>query len=84
MVVDAGGVCIVGATVQVVGGQGIGPGVVQDADCDAWSYSGGVLFGNLVPGVEMTIRATTPGGRVQEKTVVPTLGSYTVTLFTPN
>jgi hypothetical protein len=83
MVVDPTGVCIEAATVQVVSGQGVGPSVVQDAECDAWSSSGGILFDNLTPGVEMTIRATTPSGRVQEQTVLPSVGSYSVTLFTP-
>ncbi|PYP78240.1 MAG: hypothetical protein DMD35_11960 [Gemmatimonadetes bacterium] len=83
MVIDGTGVCIDDATVQVVGGQSVGPSVVQDANCDAWSYDGGVLFQNLTPGVEMTIRATTPSGRVQEKTVMPAVGVYSVTLFSP-
>jgi hypothetical protein len=83
MVVDPSGLCIDDATVQVVSGQRVGPSVVQDADCDAWGYGGGVLFEDLTPGIEMTIRATAPSGRFEEKTVMPSVGWYTATLFTP-
>ena len=83
MVIEPTGECIDGATVQVVSGQRVGAAVVQDAQCDAWSYGGGVLFEGLTPDVEMTIRAAAPNGRVEEKTVIPALGSYSVTLFKP-
>ena len=52
MVVDEGGACIAGATVQVVSGQAVGQSTTQITPCDAWSYGGGVTFHGLTPGVE--------------------------------
>ena len=70
MVVDPSGICIAGATIQVVSGPGAGQTFVQDSDCDAWAYSGGVWFGNLVSGVTMTLRASAVGYNAMEKTAV--------------
>jgi len=81
MVVTHGGVCIAGASVEVVRGQRVGPSVVQDTPCDAWSYDGGVMFRDLAPGVEMTLRATAPGYVTKEKTVSPTSGPQQSFLF---
>jgi hypothetical protein len=83
MVIEPTGECIDRATVQVISGQRVGPAVVQDAECDAWSYGGGVLFMDLTPEVAMAIRATAPDGRVEEKTVMPTVGWYEATTFKP-
>ena len=60
MVVDQGGACIPGATIQVVAGQHVGEPITQEP-CDAWAYSGGVEYDNLTAGVPMTLRATAPG-----------------------
>jgi hypothetical protein len=84
MVVDGSGVCIVGATVQVVSGQGLGQSMRQTTPCDAWSYDGGVMFRDLTPGVEMTLRASASGYDAQEKTVAPSLGGQMAVLFTPS
>ena len=84
MVVDESGVCIVGATVQVVHGQGVGQSITQVTPCDAWSYDGGVMFRDLTPDVEMTLRASAPGYAAQEKTVVPSLGGQMAVLFVPS
>jgi len=84
MVVDESGVCIVGATVQVVNGQGVGQSNTQVTPCDAWSYDGGVMFRDLTPDVEMTLRASAPGYAAQEKTVVPSLGGQMAVLFVPS
>jgi hypothetical protein len=46
MVVDERGGCIVGATVEVVRGQGLGQSITQTTPCDAWGYSGGFVFNN--------------------------------------
>ena len=45
MVVDGTGMCIVGASVQVVRGHGLGQSITQTTPCDAWAYDGGVVFG---------------------------------------
>ena len=84
MVIDETGVCIVGATVQVVRGQGLGQSMTQITPCDAWSYDGGVMFRDLTPGVEMTLRASASGYAAQEKTVVPSLGGQVAVLFAPS
>jgi hypothetical protein len=84
MVVRSGGVCIAGASIQVVRGQREGTSVVQDTPCDAWGYSGGVMFTDLTPGVEMTLRATAPGYEAEEKTVSPTSGPQQALLFHPS
>jgi hypothetical protein len=81
MVVDEAGLCIVGATIEVV--DGAGHAVTQTTPCDAWAYDGGVVFRDLTPGVEMTLRASASGYAAQEKTVVPSLGPQMAVLFTP-
>ena len=84
MVVDETGVCIVGATVQVVRGQGVGQGITQTTPCDAWAYDGGVVFRDLTPGVEMTLRASASGYAALERTVVPSLGPQMAVLLAPS
>ena len=65
---DAGG-CIPGATIQVLAGPGAGATIVQDTQCNAWGYGGGVWFFNL-PGVVMTLRASADGYCPMTKTAV--------------
>ena len=84
MVVDENGVCIAGATVQVVRGQDLGQDITQTTPCDAWSYDGGVVFRDLTPGVEMTLRGSASGYAAQERTVVPSLGGQMAVLFAPS
>jgi hypothetical protein len=84
MVVDTTGVCIVGATVEVVRGQGLGQTITQTTPCDVWAYEGGVLFKDLIPGVEMTLRASASGYASQERTVVPSSGPQMALLFAPS
>jgi hypothetical protein len=74
MVINETGACIVGATVQVVRGQGLGQSITQTTPCDAWGYDGGVIFKDLTPGVEITIRASASGYAAQERTVFPSAG----------
>jgi len=67
------GNCVEGATVEVVSGQSLGQKVTQSTPCDHWGDApdGGFLFKDLTPGVAMTLRASAPGWRTQEKVVVP-------------
>ena len=81
LVVTESGVCIVGATVEVVRGQGLGQSITQTTPCDAWGYSGGFVFSNLSPGVEMTLRAGAPGYASQEMTVTPSTFPHAAVLF---
>jgi hypothetical protein len=74
VVVQDSGQCIVGATVQSIAGQAVGQSQTQKAACDVWSGDGDVFFLHLQPGVEMTLRASAPGYRSQEKVVSPTAG----------
>src|SRR5215213_7541609 len=61
LVAHDSGVCIVGATVQVVAGQAIGQSGAQTEPCDVWGYGGGVSFSHLKLGVKMTLRASASG-----------------------
>src|SRR5215510_4797657 len=81
MVVRPSGACIEDAMVEVVCGQAKGQSVMQETPCDAWSYDGGFVLRNLVPGVEMTLRASAPGWSTEEQTVVPHLGWQTAVLI---
>jgi hypothetical protein len=76
MAVDASGICIVGATVEVIGGQRVGTIVTQPGACDAWWFAE-IEFAGLTPGVEMTLRASAPGYSSQVVTVIPTSGPQT-------
>jgi hypothetical protein len=83
-VVDESGVCIDGATIQVVRGQRLGPSITQETPCNAWSVEGGVFFRDLTPGVEMTLRASASGRVALETTVIPTSGPIRAILLTPS
>jgi hypothetical protein len=80
-VVDGSGVCIDGGTVEVVGGQRLGERISQETPCSAWDYSGGFVFRDLTPGVEMVIRASAPGYAPLVKSVTPYSGGQTAFLF---
>ena len=82
MVIDNSGACIPGGTVEVVAGQGFGQRLAQ-APCDAWSHDGGVVFRDLTPGRQMTMRASAPGYDSEEKIVVPRLGPQMAIVFEP-
>jgi hypothetical protein len=50
MVIDSTGVCVVGATVEVVRGQGLGQSLTQTTPCDAWGDRG--TTGSLLDAVQ--------------------------------
>jgi hypothetical protein len=81
LVVDPSGVCIDGATVQVVGGQSIGTTMTQIGPCGAWDYGNEILLTGLTPGVEMTLLVSAPGYEPRTTTVIPTLGPQTAVLL---
>jgi hypothetical protein len=83
MVIDEAGVCIEGATLEVVSGQALGRRVTQATPCGAWDYNGGFTFDDLVAGVEMTLRAAASGYTPQEKTIMPSPGAQIAVLLTP-
>ena len=83
-VVDETGVCIDGATIQVVSGQRAGLSVPQTTPCTVWDYEGGVEIKDLAAGVAMTLRATMPGWIPLEKTVVPGEATEQAVIFAPS
>jgi hypothetical protein len=60
-VVDVSGVCIAGATIEVVGGATNGAKTIQKTPCDAWSYSGGFAFTGVATDGSVKLRATAAG-----------------------
>jgi len=83
MVVDQTGVCIPGATIQVVAGQDVGEPITQETPCDAWAYSGGVEYHKLNAGARMTLRAAAPGYAAEDTTVTPGSGPLSAIIFAP-
>ena len=79
-VLKSSGLCIDGATVQIVRGQASSQSITQTTPCDAWSYGGGFTFENVTAGVEVTIRASATGYATKEMTLIPTSGWITVVL----
>lgn len=83
-VVTPSGECIEGATVEVVGGEGlVGQKVAQRTPCDPVRSAGGfvinidkVFFGSL----PITVRASAPGWHSQERTMDYTLEATRITL----
>jgi hypothetical protein len=71
IVVTPSGICIEGATVEVVGGPVLlGQKATQTTPCDLTRFSGGFMFDEAVPAaIEMTLRASAPGYVSQEQTV---------------
>ena len=72
------GICVEGATIQIVGAQGAGEAIPQKTPCDAWGYDGGLLLNDLTPGVEVTLRAAATGYTPREMSFLPfsTTGQY--------
>lgn len=74
---DVSGVCIPGARVEIVRGQGLGRSLTQSLlakACDWWEPNNDVYFRDLNVGEELTLRASAPGFAAWDKTVVPTPG----------
>ena len=70
-VIDHGGACLTGATVEIVSGPAAGRRVAQTTPCNVWGETNGFVLDNLTAGVELTIRAVAPGYQVAERTVSP-------------
>ena len=72
MVEDDSGVCIDGAVIEIVSGQGAGFKGTQAAGCDVWDdWEGGYLIYGLVPGDSVRLRASAPGYQDGEKAFLP-------------
>ena len=79
-VLKSSGLCIEGATVQIVRGQASSQSITQITPCDAWSYGNGFTFENLTAGVEVTIRASATGYVTKEVTVFPSAAFIPIVL----
>ena len=71
MVLSNSGGCIKDAVVEIVAGQGVGRKMTQTAPCSWWDWEDGFLFTDLVPDVELTIRASAFGYDSKESSFVP-------------
>ena len=68
MVIEDSGLCIDGATVVVVAGEGVGQSGTHTRPCDVWGYDTEILFEGLTPGAAVPLRASAPGYTAQEVT----------------
>jgi hypothetical protein len=66
-----GGVCLAGATVEVLRGEGVGRRFTQDTPCNVWGYGGGFSLTDLTPGVELTLRFSASGYEAKDVTFIP-------------
>lgn len=84
MVIGESGVCIDGATIQIVGAQGAGEAIAQRTPCGVWDDDGGLLLTDLTPGVELTLRGAATGYTRREMSFLPfpTPGSYQAVFIT--
>jgi hypothetical protein len=65
------GICLPGATIQVVSETGdVGEPITQQP-CGYWDYGGGVELKGLTPGVPVKLRASASGFISLEKTFMP-------------
>ena len=71
MVIDGSGVCLDGAVIEIVSGQGKGFKGTPSASCDVWNWDGGYFIYGLFPKDALTIRASAPGYQGGEKTFFP-------------
>jgi len=76
------GICIPGATVEIVRGQGLGRSLVQTTGpCSYWDPDDNAFFRGLTSGEELTLRASASGYAAKEIAVAPTSGPQTALLF---
>jgi hypothetical protein len=73
MVISNSGACIQGAVVEIVGGQGVGRRMTQTEPCSWWDPGQGFIFADLIPDLELTIRASAAGYGTKESTLKPSL-----------
>jgi hypothetical protein len=73
MVLTDDGGCIRDAVVEIVGGQGVGRKMTQTAPCSWWDWEEGFVFTDLVPDVELTIRASASGYDSKDTKFTPSL-----------
>jgi hypothetical protein len=84
MVISETGVCIEGATIQILRAEGAGEPIPQRTPCGAWDYDGGLLLTDLTQGVELTLRGAASGYAPREMSFrpFPMPGSYKAVFIT--
>jgi len=84
MVIDDYGACIDGATIQIIGPQRAGEPEPPETPCNMWDIDGGLVFKDLTPGVELTLRGAARGYTSGETTFLPfpIPGSYRAVFIT--
>ena len=84
MVIGDSGVCIDGATIQIVRAEGAGEPIPQKTPCGAWDDDGGLLLKDLTPGVELTLLGAASGYARREMSFLPFQipGSYRAVFIT--
>lgn len=70
------GACIPGATIQIVDQSGEAGERIRQEPCSVWDYGGGVELKALTPGAAVKLRASAAGYVTQEKSFLPSVGSY--------
>jgi hypothetical protein len=79
---EGSAVCIPGATVEIVRGQGLGRRVTQTTrGCSYWDPDYDANFDGLNSGEELTLRASAAGYAAKEMNVVPTSGGQSAVTF---
>ena len=84
MVLQETGVCIPGASIEIVSGQRAGERVVQKTPCNAWGEEGGVVFTDVSVGVPIALRASAVNFESQERVVIPVSNGQMAILFEPS
>lgn len=75
------GLCIPGATIQVVSETGdVGEPMTQEP-CTYWDYGGGVELKGLTPGVPVKLRASASGFIPREQTFMPCISGCRAQFF---
>ena len=75
---NGSGACIVGATVEIIGGVRQGEIQAQQTPCSVWDYGGGFDFSDLPISTQVTLRASAPGYASREFTATAVNGGQAV------
>ena len=81
MVIDVGGGCIEGATIQIVRAEGAGDPIPQRTPCGVWDYDGGLLLTDLTPDEKLALRGAARGYASREMSFLPFSGGSDRAVF---
>jgi hypothetical protein len=71
------GACIRNATIEIVGGPGLGSRIEQNNECSYWDPDYRAVFDRLPAGENVKLRASAAGYSAAELTVIPAIGAST-------